>query len=168
MRLIDVHTPVRIEVSLEGKVDSQMNYLWVYGDYESAEENIFEGPSFSHTPFETSRWKFWAFLSEREKADNRLYKVTPLKSLRTVSSYFDGKAWHENDLSSERGRQSGTYRIRLQLKRKGGYYIRTDESGEQNIVWAVHQEGDVPVPKDYLIGRLQRQADVYFSGHDIF
>ena len=168
MSFIDLTKPLKIEIQLEGVIDSKKNYLYIYGDYETTGENIYTGPSFAHTPFETSRWKFWAFLSDREKADNRLHKVIPLRSVKTISAFYDGLVLKHNDLSNERGRQSGQYRIRLQMKHKGGYYMRTDESGEQKVLWTMPQEGDVPVPTDYLVGRIQRQADVYFSGYELF
>ena len=168
LSLIDPTKPLKIEIRLEGEVDCKENYLHVYGDYLTTEENVFRGPSFAHTPFETSRWKFWAFLSNRQKADNRLQKATPLRSVKTVSSYHDGRAVQYDDLSNELGRQSGQYRIRLQLKHWGGYYVRTDESGKQRVVWTIPEEGDIPVSQDYLAGRIQRQADDYFSGYEIF
>ena len=166
--LIDPSKPLTIEIRLEGTVDGKQNSLFVYGDYETTGENVFKGPSFAHTPFETSRWKFWAFFSDRKKADNRLYKETPLKSLRTVSSFYDGRRVRVDDLSPEGGRQNGHYRIRLQLKRKGGYHIRSDASGAQKVMWTLPKEGDVPVTQKHLVGRMQRQADIYFSGFEIF
>ncbi|UCE19451.1 MAG: glycosyltransferase family 39 protein [Gemmatimonadota bacterium] len=168
IHLIDPRQPLKIELHLEGAIGGKRNYLIVYGDYGTTQGDVFDGPSFARTPFETSRWKFWASLSQREKADNRLRKVTPLRSVRTVSSFYDGRRLRYDDLSTRRGLQSGQYRIRLELKHVGGYYASTDESGEQRVLWTVPREGDVPLPQDYLVGRMQRQADVYFSGYEIF
>ena len=108
-----------VECSLSGTVEYEKNYAMVFGDYTtSVSENLFEGPCFPRSDLDTALGKIMPY-----SGDYRFEKVTKLSSRRTISEYYDGFEWQQKDLSSSRGIQSGSYRIRIELIDREGYQI---------------------------------------------
>jgi hypothetical protein len=52
--------------------------------------------------------------------DYRFEKDTLLSSRKTISEYYSAGAWNRSDLSDRVGRQTGVYRIRIELLGKDG------------------------------------------------
>ncbi len=108
-----------IECSLGGTVDDNRNSVIVFGDYHTTNtSNLFEGPCFPRSDEDTSIFKILPY-----SGDNRFEKITLLNSKKTMSEYYNGLEWQANDLSSVRGIQSGSYRIRVELVRKDGRQV---------------------------------------------
>ena len=108
-----------VECSLSGTVEYEKNYVMVFGDYTtSVSENLFEGPCFPRSDLDTALGKIMPY-----SGDYRFEKVTTLSSRKTISEYYDGFEWQQKDLSSSRGIQSGSYRIRIELIDREGYQI---------------------------------------------
>jgi len=55
--------------------------------------------------------------------DYRFERVTPLYSMKTESEYYNGFTWQKEDLSSARGIQAGSYRIRVELIGQDGSQV---------------------------------------------
>jgi hypothetical protein len=105
-----------IECSLAGSGDRSTNHVLIFGDYQTAgESNLYTGPCIPRGDEDTSLAKIMPY-----SGDYRFEKDTPLHSTKTVSAYYNGLEWEETDLSNVRGRQSGNYRIRVELIRKDG------------------------------------------------
>ncbi len=118
--LIENKDRVKIELQIEKSIYKNKPPVIIFGDYSHSKENIFQGPCFPKTERDTSIYKIMPY-----SGDYRFERITPLKSSRTVSRYFDGVKWHDSDLSGRRGVQSGVYRIRIKL---------IDEQGAQIIL----------------------------------
>jgi hypothetical protein len=104
-----------IECSLGGAPDHRENCAIVFGDFRSSDKNAYAGPCIPLNDEDTSMIKIMPY-----SGDYRLEKVIPLYSEGTISAYYDGLEWNTYDLSGARGRQSGSYRIRVELIRKDG------------------------------------------------
>jgi len=100
-------------------VDHTKNYVIIFGDYTTTtDKNLFEGPCFPRSDLDTSLVKIMPY-----SGDYRFERITPLNSRKTISEYYNGLEWEQKDLSSLRGIQSGSYRIRIQLIDKDGSQV---------------------------------------------
>jgi hypothetical protein len=98
-----------IECFLSGVSDPN-NFVMLFGDFTTSGNRVFEGPCIPRSDADTSMIKIMPY-----SGDYRFEKITRLSSKKTISEYNNGLEWRENDLSSVRGVQSGSYRIRIQL-----------------------------------------------------
>ena len=136
-----------IEAQLEG--GGGPHYVDLYGDYPAANQDSPPRlPAFGLGTNRTSLYKYllddeyrlWALSEVKDNTQlpsqigvtMAVSKDTDADLTRwqqylppvTMSSrFFDGNRWREDDLSPERGRQAGQYRIRLLLKDKAGNYL---------------------------------------------
>lgn len=91
-----------------------------------------------------------------DQSDIRIYEATP-SLLPTRSSFFSGTKWRVNDLSRDRGKQFGQYRIRFALPTiaPAGWVGRTDTEqaplhntdkniAEQPVASTSNQAGNAP------------------------
>jgi hypothetical protein len=100
-----------IECWLSSSGERGKNGVIVFGDYQTLpDKSLFEGPCIPRYDTDTSFCKVMPYLG-----DYRFEKITELSSKQTVSEFYNGSAWQRNDLSCSAGRQSGTYRIRIEL-----------------------------------------------------
>jgi hypothetical protein len=108
-----------IECTLSGRGDRRINHVLIFGDYQTTgNSNLYSGPCIPRGDEDTSLVKIMPY-----SGDYRFETVTPLYSRETVSAYYNGMEWQETDLSSVRGIQSGSYRIRVELIRKDGTQV---------------------------------------------
>ena len=103
-----------IECLLSGTPDTS-NFVMLFGDFITSGNRTFEGPCIPRSDADTSMIKIMPY-----SGDHRFEKTTSLSSKKTISEYYNGLEWRENDLSSVRGVQSGSYRIRIQLIGRDG------------------------------------------------
>ena len=98
-----------VDIALSDAPVGEDSFVDIFGDYESAEgAYLFEGPSRSQEPTYTCADKFGMMGDFR--VWERVRIAHPVKS-----SLYDGHRWRENDLSPAPGRQTGRYRIFLEL-----------------------------------------------------
>lgn len=119
LHFLENNSPLVIECFLSGTVDRKANNVIVFGDYHTTrDKNLFEGPCFPRSDLDTSLTKIMPYAG-----DYRFEKVTPLSNRKTISEYYDGRNWQREDLSSTRGIQSGSYRIRVELIGNNGNQV---------------------------------------------
>lgn len=108
-----------IECSLGETEDKKKNSVIVFGDYHTTSDTkLFEGPCIPRSDEDTSFTKIMPY-----SGDYRDERVTHLNSKETISEYYDGRNWQREDLSSTRGIQSGSYRIRVELIGNNGNQV---------------------------------------------
>lgn len=119
LHFLKTDSAVVIECYLSGITDRKNNFVIVFGDYTtSIDENHFEGPCFPRSDLDTSLIKIMPY-----SGDYRFERVTTLNSKKTTSEDYNGFEWQQKDLSSLRGIQSGSYRIRIELIGKDGSQV---------------------------------------------
>lgn len=83
-------------------------WLKIHGDFPNTNPSVFYGPSLRLDARGLSMYKLmW------DLRDSRIAEATPLASRRTISRWFDGYNWRDDDLAQAPGRQTGQYRIRI-------------------------------------------------------
>lgn len=108
---------LNVKIFLENVYPGPGNFVRIYGDYREnpyKRIEIFKGPSFALNKSEISHYKF------AYSGDYRIDTETALQNLNVYSAFFNGYVLDRADLSSDRGIQSGEYRVRLQLLDKEG------------------------------------------------
>jgi hypothetical protein len=106
---------IYVDIAIERKNNKGNNYVDVFGDYQIA-KGFFEGPSLNSYKV-GAKTSFAKYLIED---DFRLWDRTKIESNWSSSVFYNGSLWSTDDLSSDMGMQSGSYRIRLQLERGDG------------------------------------------------
>jgi 4-amino-4-deoxy-L-arabinose transferase-like glycosyltransferase len=103
-----------VDFSLSGNPDATRNYVDVFGDYLStADPAFYEGPTRAVDYTRTCADKFVML------GDFHVWERAEMSGAAR-SGMFDGRQWREDDLSPDPGRQTGRYRIFLDLRTAGG------------------------------------------------
>jgi|GEM_PF-3994107 len=172
---------IDIEIIPELKNDNKCAFI-IYGDYET-NNRYFIGPSFFRT-FRSIMEMNLPYLLKEGIIDTRHIEKMNLDSLRSHSYFIRNNIVYSNDLSNNCGKQYGQYRIRLLLKRMGGYYINERYSNIKNyyfgfvglfrplenrlVEWLPsNRKGYIPAPNNVRI-YLQTEYDRYYSGYEIY
>jgi hypothetical protein len=107
---------VEIECSVSNQTSGDSGQVMVFGDYiKLGTAHLFQGPCFPRHDTDTSMYKVMPYCG-----DYRFERNTLLSSLKTISEYYRNGAWQKSDLSNRPGRQTGAYRIRIELMGKDG------------------------------------------------
>lgn len=110
LSLLNERGSLKVELELRSDINKSQGNIRVYGDYPILDnQKYFVGPLFARTDFETSIYNYL------EKGDYRVAGRVSLASSSTTSNFFNGSFWNSRDLSDEKGMQSGSYRIRLEV-----------------------------------------------------
>jgi 4-amino-4-deoxy-L-arabinose transferase-like glycosyltransferase len=163
---------VNVEISVSGRGGKE-DYLEVYGDYArevDPKERHFTGPSFARTLFETSIDKLASDAGDRRRADFRLQRKERLLSQGVLACLGERGVPQAADLSPAYGRQTGEYRIRLELEGKGTFYRVAGPQGEKVIDWRFESdaapEAELATADD--LRWAQRWTEGLFSGYLVF
>jgi hypothetical protein len=107
---------VEIVCSTNSQTSRTSGRIMVFGDHiKLGTTHLFQGPCFPRHDTDTSLYKVMPYCG-----DYRFERDTLLSSPKTISEYYRNGAWQGSDLSNRPGRQTGAYRIRIELMGKDG------------------------------------------------
>lgn len=104
---------LRVEARVDGS-QKRGSPVMIFGDYAAPDETVYDGPS----PFAPQLYGDTSIEKFLVDGDFRMRRRVTLRG-SSHSSFSDGRDWSDADLSLERGRQYGRYRIVLLLTYAG-------------------------------------------------
>jgi len=116
LSLLQNISKVEITCSTSSQTSGTTGRIMVFGDHiKFGTTHLFQGPCFPRYDTDTSMYKVMPYCG-----DYRFEGDTLLSSRKTISEYYSNGEWQRSDLSDKPGRQTGAYRIRIELIDKYG------------------------------------------------